>query len=244
MIPPCLSNVTGFDYGLVAFTNTFACDKFSVPHIIAPFLIAIITRNPWFGFTMAGIYEVLEYLIYAIADDFIIFATGTESNNVENIAGILLEDWLIQGGVGALILGGVFLWVIPGKTHLTLNDLKRRGHILRFIFYVVITLFFVAPALLYPLVSGSFQYGILIYPFIQLVLIGIVWLYNSLFAKEEFQAEFWFTFWFFSLVINFSNLFDYFYSGSIQSWFISTLFLYYLFLRRVFCAPTKPLNRT
>ena len=244
MIPPCIDVVIGNTTSIVAFTNTFACDKFSVPHVVASFLVAIITRNAWFGFTMAGIHKVLEYLIYAISGDFTLFATGIESDNLENIANILLEDWLIQSGVGALILGGVFLYVFPGKAHLTLDDLKRRNRIIRFIFYTIMTLFLIAPALLYPLVSGSFQYGVLLYPFIQLVFILIIWFYEKEFRKENFQTEFWFTFWFFSLVINFSNLFDYFYSGPIQSWFISTLFLYYLFLRRVFCAPTKPLNRT
>ena len=214
MIPPCIDVVSSNTTSIVAFTNTFACDKWAVPHIVAPFVVAIMTRNPWFGFVMAGIAEMLEYLVYAIAGNFVVFVfTGTdgitENDRTENVAGILLEDWLIQGGIGALILGSVFLWIIKGKTYLTLNDLTRCKNIGKFIFYIIMTLLLMIPAFIYPFSIDSFQAGILLYPIIQLLLIGIIYIYNSLFAKEEFQTEFWFTFWFFSLVINFSNLWDY-----------------------------------
>lgn len=246
MVTPCVDVVSGVDYGTLAFTNMFACDKWAVPHIVAPLLVTIMTRNVYFGFTIAGIAEIVEYLIFVIFGSFVIFVSNgeiSETDRVENIVGVLLEDWLIQGGIGALILGCIFIKVIPGKPFVRWADAWDKNKRGSFWFYLVIGILMLGSIAIYPLELGSLRFGILIYPVILFVFIIVIWLREG----EHFYAEFWLTFLAFATAINVSNLFDYLYSGPIQSWLISLVFLFYLFVRFVarflIGTFTKPFHR-
>ena len=226
MVLPCTVVDSPVSLGITAFINLFACDKYAAVHVIAPLIVAVMTRNFYFAFTLAGINEVFELLLYVIRGNYVGFIGANDKT--ENLTGVLLEDWLIQGGIGTIILGALFLYVIPGKPMIVWSDLWKRPK--RFFFYVIIMFLMLLPVSLYAIQLGNFNMGILAYPFIQLIFIGIIFLKEG---RKEFQTELWITLWLFSLVINVSNMFDYLYSGSIQSWFISVLFLYYLILRKV-----------
>jgi hypothetical protein len=242
-VTPCTDVVSGLDMGFLVFTNLFSCDKWAVPHLLAPFLVTIMTRDVYFGFTIAGVSEVVEYLTYAIFGDFVIFISNTdvaEAERVENVAGILLEDWLIQAGIGAVLLGWTFITLYPGKAFVEWRQ-WRTG---RFWFYLIVGILMMASGFLYPLIFGSFYFGVLMYPVLHTVFVVVIWVYEEgCIKKGRFYAGFWLDFLLFSFAISVSNLFDYAYSGPIQSWFISAWFLVYMFLRILFRSSAKPLNR-
>lgn len=236
-IPPCnaSSTIDFAEIGLFAFINTYACDQWAILHIIAPFLLTIITRDPFLAFAFAGIAEIGEVLAYALFEKFPLFVS--DSDVVENITGILLDDWLIQGGIG-VFLGILFMFLFPeAPRFLRWQDLvptrgrKRRAG--RFFYYLFLLLFLISPTFIYRLeTAGGFTYGILIYWGIQIVLVAI----HLIIVRGQFY-KFWLTALAVSGVLNIQNLFDYLYSSAIQSWLwsgvIALVLLISICIRRV-----------
>jgi len=237
-IPSCTpgSSIDHVAIGLFTFVNTYACDQWAILHIIAPFLMTIITRDPFLAFAFAGIAEIGEALAYALFDNFAIFVN--DSDVVENITGILLDDWLIQGGIG-VVLGIIMMYLFPEVPRLLRwRDLvpAKRGHkrhLKRFFGYLFLFLFLIAPASIYRLeTSSGFTYGILIYWGIQIILVAIL----LLFTKEQYM-DFWITTLVISGIYNVQNLFDYLYSSAIQSWLWTVIIMLALLIRIVVKRP-------
>jgi hypothetical protein len=234
-IPPCTpsSSIDMVAIGLYTFVNTYACDVWVVPHILAPMFLCILTRAPFFAFAIAGIAEIGEALANAMFGDFVIFITDNDVG--ENITGILLDDWLIQGGIGVL-LGIVIIAIFKPPRYIDLRDIcpARKGekrHVGRFFYYLFLFLFLVAPAITYRLAIGSFSSaGVILYPVLNLGVIGIHLLIQYC-QRKRVNYEFWFTIVAISLVLNVQNIFDYLYSSAIQSWLWSSVIMLYLLLR-------------
>ena len=233
-IPPCTpsSSIDMIAIGLFTFVNTYACDAWTVPHILAPMFLCVLTRAPFFAFAIAGIAEIGEALANVLFGNFVIFITDNDVG--ENITGILLDDWLIQGGIGVL-LGIVIIAIFKPPRYIDIRDIcpHRKGerrHTGRFFYYLFLFLLLVVPATIYRLLIGSFELGITLYPVLNLVVIGIHLLIQRC-QRKRVNYEFWFTIVAISLVLNVQNIFDYLYSSAIQSWLWSAVIMLYLLLR-------------
>lgn len=170
MATPCVF----VDQGLLGpfdMVNTYACDPWAVPHVVAPFLVGIITKDPLFAWFMAYFAETIEIIMYQWLGGYEFFIGDADGN--ENLAGALVDDAFIQGGIGAL-LSLIFLFVFAYPRLLAWKD-AWRGHAGRFWFYALFLIFLVLPAVQYQVVVGEddFQLGVLLMPFITIIVIAI-----------------------------------------------------------------------
>jgi hypothetical protein len=239
VIPPCTpaESIDMIAIGIYAFINTYACDSWVIPHILAPMFLCILTRAPFFAFAMAGIAEIGEVLAIVLFGNFVLFIDANDV--IENINGIMLDDWLIQGGIGVL-LGIVVIAIFKPPRYIDLRDIcpsrssfrgkGERRHIGRFMYYLVLFLLLILPVIMYKLKLGSFSFGIVMYTVLNLAVIGIHLLIQYC-QRKRVNYEFWFTIVAISLVLNVQNIFDYLYSSAIQSWLWSSVIMLYLLLR-------------
>lgn len=130
-ITPCTLNVDAVSLGPYALVNTFACDEWAVPHIVNIFWIGIITRDPIFALLAAAVNESLEILNNMIFGSFVLYVNANYAT--ENIASALVDDFLIQGGIGA-ILAAIYIWVYPSPRMLRFRDLYKCQKTGRFVY--------------------------------------------------------------------------------------------------------------
>lgn len=240
-IPPCVDNIPFSQVGIYGLVHTYACDSYAVPHIVNVFWLAIITRDPWFAFVMAGLSEIFEAFAQVAFANFLIFV-GAEGS-YESVGMVLIEDWLIQGGIGAL-LGLMFIASFPGPRMLRFRDLFRMPvlRVGRFVFYLFIVFLLCVPGTaIHSLTVGAseFPIGILLYAPIAIVSVGFMVLFPV--HKRRWhdytsaqQWDYWLTALGFTVVIGTQTAFDYLQSSAIQSWLWSFVFAVYLFARAVY----------
>ena len=163
-IPSCMDSPRStLRYGLVAFFILSECDRWSVLHIVTPFLLTIWTRSPFFGFFMAGFGEFIEYFALTIWGTFAVFVTNGNPKvnpniDIESLANIFVADWLIQGGIG-VFLGWFFCQMIESPALYQWKHIWTRP----FTFCYMTVMLLGATALkgsLYSLDFGSFKFGI------------------------------------------------------------------------------------
>jgi len=83
------------------------CDMWHAPHIANPFLLMIFTGSIWPPILLSGLFEIVEAGMVLTTSGFAVFAGA--ANSLENLSDVLLDDWLIQCGLGVL-LGCLYLW--------------------------------------------------------------------------------------------------------------------------------------
>ena len=210
----------------------YSCDIWPVPHILVPMAVGLFTKWPLFAFLMAGIWEIIEVLILMLFQNFSLFFVGPEENlQFENLGQVLVDDWLIHGGIGVM-LAWVLIHTFEFPVLVDFSDFW--ANIYKFWYYVFA---FAAVAFafffLYGLeVGDGFRLGVLLAPFIQLAFIGLIvltepkptWIgYN--------RVIFWMSWWPLSLALNISNMFAWFFSGAAQAWLLCGV--YFLILLAV-----------
>lgn len=89
------------------------CDMWHAPHIANPFILTVFTNRPGIAFFVSGLFEIFEGLMVVVFKDFALFAGA--ANSLENIPDILIDDWLIQAGLGVL-LGTFYVWVMQAPS--------------------------------------------------------------------------------------------------------------------------------
>lgn len=99
------------------------CDMFHAPHIANPFLLMMLSRNWVVSFLVPGIFEIFEIVSILILSNFGYFPGATDS--YENLTDSLVDDWLIQAGLG-VILGAWISWCV-GQPPLWKGWSTRRG---------------------------------------------------------------------------------------------------------------------
>ena len=83
------------------------CDMWHAPHIANPFFLMILCRRWWVAFLVSGLFEIVECLTVVVMGEFGLFAGA--ANSLENLPDVLLDDWLIQAGLG-VTLGAWVTW--------------------------------------------------------------------------------------------------------------------------------------
>lgn len=107
--------------------------QWHAPHIANPFILMIFTGNALAPILLSGLFEIIEALMVATTKDFALFAGA--ANSLENLSDVLLDDWLIQAGLGTL-LGAFYMW-ITGAPHLWGNWFTQRRNWLWWAFWYV-----------------------------------------------------------------------------------------------------------
>jgi len=254
MATPCVF-VDQATIGVFEMVNTYACDPWAVPHVVAPFLVGIMTGDPLFAWFMAYLAESVEVIMFQLLGSYELFIGDPDGN--ENLAGALVDDAFIQGGIGAL-LSLIYLYVFMYPRLLAWKD-AWRGHSGRFWFYAFFLIFLMLPAVQYMLVVGTdeFKLGVLLMPFIVIAVICVfVLIQDSLIKRGKerkrtcsmespwgnypinLQREFWITASVFSLVMYLQELIpSWLYSSAVQTWLVSGVFAIYLGLRKAFMKP-------
>ena len=110
LTPPCKVVKDGIS-DLTAINFLDNCDMWHSPHIANPFILLIFTGSIWPPILLSGLFEIVEAVMVATTKDFALFAGA--ANSLENLSDVLLDDWLIQAGLGVL-LGVVYMWVMNG----------------------------------------------------------------------------------------------------------------------------------
>ena len=241
-VPACSPAPSIDDIGLFELVNTYACDIYSVPHIVNVFWVAIVMRDAWNAWVIAGVLELVEVLMQVIFGSYGFFI-GPESENLENLGRSLVEDWLIQGGIGAL-LGLVYISGFPGPRMLRFRDWFRLPAIRvgRFILYALLLIIIAGIGTLlfgYELPDSGFKLGVFLSLALNVLVVPLLLCFRV--HKETWatysvnqQWEYWLTALVFTTIMSVQAAFDYLYSGAIQSWLWSFVFLVYLFVRALY----------
>lgn len=83
------------------------CDMWHAPHIANPFFLMILCRKWWVAFLVSGLFEIIECLMVVVMGEFGLFAGA--ANSLENLPDVLIDDWLLQAGLG-VALGAWVTW--------------------------------------------------------------------------------------------------------------------------------------
>jgi len=105
-IPPQVdaTNFVNNNYFSINFLDN--CDMYHAPHIANPFLLYMLTGSWIASFFVSGAFEIVEAIFFMIkynSGD-----TTAAANVYENLPDILIDDWLIQAGLGTLLGAWVF----------------------------------------------------------------------------------------------------------------------------------------
>jgi len=110
--PPCKVVKDGVsDLTKINFLDN--CDMWHAPHIANPFILTVFTNRPFLAFFVSCLFEIFEGLMVVVFKNFALFAGA--ANSLENIPDIILDDELIQAGLGCL-LGAFFIWFTSGPS--------------------------------------------------------------------------------------------------------------------------------
>ena len=234
MVRPCQDGLrSNLSEGVVALFLFSECDRWSVLHIVTPFLLTIYTRSGFFGFFMAGLGEFIEYFLLTLWGTFSIFVTNTNTKidpntDIESLANIFVADWLIQGGIGVL-LGWVFYQMLDFPALYKWEDIWKRPY--TFCYYTFWLLGTTAlKGALYSMDIVSFKFGINFFYIADIVLIVILELTQPKHVWANYskkQKVFFYGWWLFIvIVLNVQNQFDYFFSNYVQGWLWSAILLF------------------
>ncbi len=75
----------------------------------------ILTRNWIAAFFISGLFEIVEAIMVTATQDFVVFAGA--ANSLENLPDALIDDWLIQAGLGTLLGAWVLLFFFQANGH-------------------------------------------------------------------------------------------------------------------------------
>lgn len=234
----CVPVYGTYDLGPFVMTIQKACDLWVVPHLMVPFLATIFTRSAWFGFFIAGIGELVEYFAGTAFGNFVIFvgtANGGDINHDnENFAGSYIEDWLIQGGIGSLVLGWIFYSYFTYPALLRWEDLWNGKH-KRLIIYSIILfgLCIVLPGSLMGVKVDTFPLGTMLAPIIQCTSLALMRIWEvspwgkpySLWMATDELMQFYLVTSFLLVLYYFQNAGNWFFSSGAQTWLITGILL-------------------
>ena len=112
----------------------YSCDIWPVSHILAPFLVALFTKSPLFGFLMSGIWEIVEIIALMIFGNYGFYAGPQSATHIETFAESLVDDWLIHGFI-ASVVAWVFIHTL--NFPLMINYKEFWSNIYRFWYYIL-----------------------------------------------------------------------------------------------------------
>lgn len=264
-IPVCTNYVSPVnELGLYGWSLTTACDEWTSPHILSPFLIAIIMFWPFFAFNVAGWWEAVEVLFVFISGGYIIFVNniGSSDPNIltddETFVMTFIEDWFIQGFLGSVFLGYLFLiWAKPPVLWKLADIYLSPKH---FWFYGLSLLFYFGVYAIFPYVheGSGVKVGQIIVIGWQPIWVGLVywlegrWLGTSKITENGrkmwtsgkwkgrdnvARMRFWGGFLAIALAFMIQNYFDWFFSGGVQSWVVTALVAAVLFVLIIYEYP-------
>jgi len=121
---------------------SFACrspliliHRWHAPHIANPFILMIFVNNALAPILLSGLFEIVEALMVATTNDFAVFAGA--ANSLENLSDVLIDDWLIQAGLGTL-LGALYMWVMRAPSLWGNWFTQRRNFLYWTLWYVLL----------------------------------------------------------------------------------------------------------
>lgn len=232
--PPCkiTENVTS-NYFSINFLDN--CDMYHAPHIANPFLLYMLTGSWLASFFVPGAFEIVEAIVFMIK-----YNTGDTSvapNVYENLPDILIDDWLIQAGLGTLLGAWVF-WMLKPPV-LWGNWYTDRGGFMWSLGWYALLL---VPQLnLFPIsLSDDTPIG---FPLGPMIAMGVTFLIFMAFI--EFEPRRWMnwagrselermTFWAVLITVYFSFwivvMFDFFYGSAPQTWLLWGVWIILIFV--------------
>ena len=198
------------------------CDMWHAPHIANPFFLMMITRNWVAAFFVSGLFEIIECLMVVIFKNFALFAGA--ANSLENLPDVLIDDWLIQAGLGTL-LGAWVCWFFDSPKMWT-GWWTDRG---RFMWWLLWYILVMIPQVAYGLnLNDADPTGFPLGPNITIPIIALVFAF--MIENEPGMYDSWkgrtrrerFQFWAAVVVIYFSFYyvvqFDFFFGSAPQTW--------------------------
>lgn len=236
MIPPCQEIADPLTaLGLLGWSLTFRCDRWAAPHIFIPMLLAILASDPINAFHAAGYWELFEVLMLFLASSYFLFPGAGGAADGESLTMIFVEDWLIQGFIGALILGTLYIRLFRSPRLLRFRDLWESPR--DFWFYALWFLVYNIPfALTYVLNIGGVSYGEILIVVWQPAWAWAVWRSEGAWLRrsnngrrkwegysEQRRAWFWWTIPIIMVPVYTQNMFDYLFSNGVQSWLWAAL---------------------
>lgn len=252
-IVPCIKvDDPIIQYGLFGFSIFDMCDRWAASHLTTPFVIAILLCYPtmplfkkWWGpfisFVIAGFFEIFEIFSRVFFGAFITFFTKDGlSAEPENFVGSYLEDWLLHGGLGAFLLGGLYINAVKVPPLLWGAKSKDWRYT---VYYVAVILAYILPFTVFSFdLEDGFPLGPIIVAAWQVVWVGLVvltegyWMGTYSYKKGIWTSGRWegytrrqrLTFWWGISAITApyltQNIFDWLYSNAIQSYVTLTLY--------------------
>lgn len=261
-IPVCVNYVSPVnELGLYGWSLTTACDEWTSPHILSPFLISIITFWPYFAFHVCGYWEAIEVFFVWVSGGYLIFINNIASvdpnvlSDDETFVMTFIEDWFIQGGIGTLIIGNLFLIWLKPPVLLNFRDVYRKPKY--FWFYAVMLGLYYVPYIAFSYVdlTSGVKVGQIIvicwqplWVFLMCWLEGW-WMSSSAFRKDgskilirgkwkgrlnSSRIKFWCSFLVIALLFMIQNYFNWFISGGVQSWIVAFIVISALILLMVY----------
>jgi hypothetical protein len=229
-IRACINVLNQYDYGVFSPVNLFDCDRATILHVLVPFYITVFSRNPWAGFIWSYLGEAIEVILGAAYGGYTIFASGpgaNVNNALENQFGSTVDDATIQGGIGALLMGYVFIKTFPAPGMVTWQNCIR--YPFRFWFYTFFLGILVAVNRFYATEINGFRIGLNA----QWAVAGGVALLIMFGQPKgtwkgyswEDQLMHWVSWWFIVLILVVQGNGDYFFSGAVQTWLWSAVIL-------------------
>lgn len=219
MVRACIPVLTAAGLLPGDMVNTFACDQWAAIHVINPFLLTVYSRSAFFGFFMAGIGELIEAVFLWCFSNYAIYVSANSQG--ETIAMSLVDDWLIQGGIGAL-MGWVFYRTVDAYPSF-LNYTKPL-HLFYYLF-MVLGLQIILTSVLFMVAFGGFLFGInLTYVVQGLVILFIFWTEPRSVGRYH-RLEFGAILWFHCISYVAQSQFDWFFSGAYQTWLITGILI-------------------
>jgi hypothetical protein len=203
--------------------------RWHAPHIANPFILMIFTNNALAPILLSGLFEIIEALMVATTKDFAVFAGA--ANSLENLSDVLIDDWLIQAGLGTL-LGALYMWVMRAPSLWGNWFTQRRNFLYWTLWYVL-------------LMVTQTTYGINLndddptgFPLGGIICCSLMAIIFAFLVQNEPDRETaWagrtrrsrFEFWTGAIVIYFSFylvvMFDFFFSSAAQTWLLWTLWV-------------------
>ena len=220
---PCEPNILEGDIGPYVFVLGYACDPWCVLHITTPMLLTLFLGNPWYAYLLTGLSEIVEVFAIAMTGSYVFFLEdpSISTGAWENQVGALIDDWLIQGGIGVFVGYLIIITFRPfPKAPITWEGLLS-GRRLDWIHSVYLLLGVVALPLIYVQGVESFP-GLqaLIHPFAQALLFLVFWWIQRQNGGTLGRAFYWpplaLLFLYHGL-----NTFSWYCSCAVQSWIVS-----------------------
>lgn len=274
IVTPCLKvAMPNEQYGLFGWTIFDMCDRWAAPHVLTPFVIALLLQYPkmplfgkWFGsfisYVIAGFFEQFEIISRVFLGVFVTFFTADGlSAEEENFVGSYLEDWGLHGFLGSFILAGLFIHIV--KVPNLFWRIKGDKMWIRYkIYYFAVIIFYILPYTVFSLdLENGFPLGQLI-----VVLWQVVWAFlvivtegwgmgvyskkNDVWISGRWKGftrrerlMFW---WGIPLVTApylTQNIFDWLFSNAIQSYLMIIIYSTLMIAIRVMCGLWKSFSK-